>query len=286
MKFLKVLGVAVLACAAGLVVTVYGQDRRSGPDRRSRELSVLAGRGAALGVSIHDVEQGGADRDKAAAGVVVDEVRPESAAEKAGIKRSDVIVEFDGEHVRSARQFARLVQETAPGRTVKATVLRDGRRVDLEVTPSEGRSAAMLLDGDRLGDRIRERLGDLDMNGFIERMPSLDFNFDFDLPNLSRGRLGVTVDELTPQLADYFGAKEGVLVAAVADDSPAARAGVKAGDVITSVDGRAVRSRADLVRELAGIGDRETSIGIVRDRKSTTATIRLDGPRRRGSRPA
>ena len=86
-------------------------------------------------MSIRDV---GSD-DKAPAGVVVEEVQPDSAAEKAGLKHSDVIVEFDGEHVRSARQFTRLVQETASGRTVKATVMRDGQKKELQITPGKGR---------------------------------------------------------------------------------------------------------------------------------------------------
>src|SRR5437867_1605926 len=67
-------------------------------------------------------------------GVLIDEVRPDSPADKGGMKRGDVVVEFDGEHVRSARQFSRLVQESTPGRSVTATVVRDGQRRDLQIT--------------------------------------------------------------------------------------------------------------------------------------------------------
>src|SRR5204863_7416829 len=143
----------------------------------------------------------------------------------AGLKRSDVIVEFDGERVRSARQFGRLVEETPPGRSVKATITREGQRKDVQITPGEGRAAA-LFDG----NRIREQMGDL-----AGRLPDMNFNFDWD-GTLSGRRLGVTVDELTHQLADYFGAKDGVLITAVTDGSAAARAGLKAGDVITSIN--------------------------------------------------
>ena len=87
-------------------------------DRAMRELTVLPGRGAEIGVRIADAPDGG---------VEVQEVQPDSPAEKAGVKRSDIIVEFDGERVRSARQFGRLVQETPPGRSVKATMTRDGQ---------------------------------------------------------------------------------------------------------------------------------------------------------------
>src|SRR5205807_5377557 len=119
------------------------------------------------GASIRDVDASGK-----ASGVVVEEVRPDSPAAKAGIRTSDVIVEFDGEAVRSARQFMRLVHETAPGRTVKATVMRDGARKDVQITPAEGRESVWFD-----GDRLRERLGDAWRA--YEQMPP--FNFDFDL---------------------------------------------------------------------------------------------------------
>jgi S1-C subfamily serine protease len=99
---------------------------------------------------------------------------------------------------------------------------------------------------------------------------------------MARSRLGVTVNELTPALAAYFGAADGVLVASVTADSPAARSGIKAGDVITSVDGRAITSAAGLVRELrGGSTDREVTLGIVRDKKPSSVTATIEAPERR-----
>src|SRR5262249_38989526 len=148
--------------------------------------------------------------------------RPDSPAEKAGLKRADVIVEFDGERVRSTRQFGRLVQETPPGRTVKATVMRGGRRQDVEITPREGRGA-MSGRGTAAGGFFREPLPDLDMLRDLQR----GFAYNFPQELMSDRRLGITVDEMTDQLAQYFGAKDGVLVSAVADGSAASRAGLK-----------------------------------------------------------
>jgi serine protease Do len=292
MRFLKIFGVVALATAAGVLVTAYApfgphllaQGKADGGGGM-RQLSLLTGRGSEIGVSVRDIEPEQAEKQRISGGAFVDDVRLDSAAEKAGLKRADVIVEFDGEHVRSARQFSRLVQEAAPGRTVRATVLRDGKRVDLQVTPTEGRSAMMTIEGDRLAERMREGIGN--MNGFFDYMPPLNFNFD--LPGFSsRGRLGVSVDELTDQLAAYFGAKEGVLVAAVTDDSPAAHAGIRAGDVITSVNGNPVRSREDLVREVSSAGEDEVTIGIVRDKKEIVAKAKIEALRRptRSARPA
>jgi serine protease Do len=271
MKLLKVVSVlVVLAGAAALAVvaapSVFGQDRSDRPERRSP--TVLAGRGAEIGVYVRDED----------AGVTIDEVRPDSPAEKAGLKRSDVIVEFDGERVRSARQFSRLVQESAPGRKVKATILRDKQKKDVEIALTENRRADVFIDGDRL----RDRLGDL--GDRLERIQPFNFNFDFDLPEMMSGRrLGVGVQEMTDQLSAYFGAKAGVLVTSVSDGTPAARARLKAGDVITSINGERVRSREDLVRGLRDAKNDQVEIGIVRDKKESTVKATIESPRRRSS---
>lgn len=277
-------GLCVLAILAAPSVSGQRADGSARADRGVRELTVLAGRGAEIGVSIRDVEAsektaGG----PSAGGVIVEDVRPDSPAEKAGLKRSDVIVEFDGERVRSARQFSRLVQETPSGRTVKATILRDGQKHDLQISPSEEREGVIFDEG-----RLRERLGEF--NRFYDRMPPFNFNFDMGTQGWldSRGRLGVSVQELTPQLASYFGAKEGVLIAAVTDGSAAAKAGLKAGDVVVAVNGERVHSRDDLVRSLGEVKDGgEVTIGIVRDKRESTLTVKLESRRPpRSGRPA
>ena len=106
----------------------------------------------------------------------------------------------------------------------------------------------------------------------------------FDLSRQPSGRLGVTVQELTPQLASYFGAKDGVLVTAITDGSAAAKAGLKAGDVITAVNDRAVTNSNELVTVLREARDgTEVAIAIVRDRKPMTlkATLGTPAPSRR-----
>jgi len=249
MKWLNALAVFIVLGGIALVAVlkapaVYGQ-RDDVPDRRARELTMLAGRGSALGVIVRDVQSAEAGGDRTT-GVLIDEVRPGSPADQAGLARGDIVIEFDGERVRSARQFSRLVQETAPGRAVKAVMLRGGARRDIEITPAgdADRRAELMIHGD-IGDYMRDLGRDLGRLG--DRLPP--FNFNFDMPLAGR-RLGVSVEELTSQLARYFGAKDGVLVTSVADGSAASRAGLKAGDVITAINGQSVRSREDLLRGL------------------------------------
>jgi serine protease Do len=280
MKVLKASRVRLIGAIVVLIVAaggapVQGQPRDPVPPRVP-DMTLRGAGGATIGVGVRDVDAGEAERQKLKGGVLIEEVRTDSPAERAGLRTSDVVTEFDGELVRSARQFSRLVQETPPGRTVTVAVVRDGRRTELSITPEPGRSADVFIDRDRMA----ERLGDLG-----NRLP---FNFDFDIDGGgTRARLGVSVEELTPQLATYFGAKDGLLVSVVADNSAASRAGLRAGDVITSVDGRPVTSRPDLLRALReGSGGQDVTLGIVRDKKESTIKATLEGAPRRPSRPA
>lgn len=259
MKLVKFLAVLVASAGVVALVLVYAPSasgQRATPyDRHVRQMSLLPGGAAEIGAAVRDGDKG----------VVVEDVRPDSPAAKAGVKPGDVVVDFDGERVRSARQFTRLVGESAPDRPVKMTVQRDGKRTGVEVTPAS-RSADFDFDADRL----RERLPDVE--DLVGRIP---YAFDLELGG-SRVRLGVSVQELTDQLATYFGAKGGVLVASVADDSAAAKAGLKAGDVITAIDGAPVRTRADLTRGLRS-ADGDVTLTVVRDRKEMTLKAKVEG---------
>jgi S1-C subfamily serine protease len=102
-----------------------------------------------------------------------------------------------------------------------------------------------------------------------------------------RGRLGIGIQDLSPQLAEYFGTKDGVLVTTVEPDSPAAKAGLKAGDVITAIGETPVGSPADLTRAVRRADEgAELTITYMREKKKGTATARLETrerePRRRG----
>lgn len=281
MKLLKIAAftvtlAGVIGLALGLAPSVYGQSR-------GRELTILGGRGGELGVSIVDGK----------AGVEIDEVHAGSAAEKAGLKRGDVMLEFDGERVRSTRQLTRLIQETPSGRNVTATISRDGKKQDVQLTLSEGRDARVILgDSGQFFQGFADRLPEMErqFRDMQKNRDSSGFAYKFFGPDAAFGgsRLGVTVDELTSQLATYFGAKEGVLVTSVSEGSSAEKAGMKAGDVITSIDGEPVHSSGDLVQSLRRAETGDISIGIIRDRKAQTLKATIEVPRRtpRGARPA
>ena len=251
-------------------------------DDHVRQLAVLAGRGAQLGVSVRDLD---AEQAKGQSGAVVEDVRAGSAAEKAGIKKGDVIAEFDGERVRGVRHLTRLVTETPDGRTVKAAVLREGTRVDLSVTPDSGtlagtdRNFELLVPPMRFERKLPHDGGD--MTWAVPRMPDGAWAFKGRPGELfgfksEKGRLGVRVQELDGQLGEYFGTSSGVLVNSVDGDSPAAKAGLKAGDVITAVNGKAVAEPTDLIEAVQAVEDGATlTIDYTRDKKAQSTKAAL-----------
>jgi S1-C subfamily serine protease len=279
---------AALVLAAGLGAAVLPPLQAQAVVARApkqRAIEVLTG-GSRIGVSIRDVEAGDAKAAKGASGgVVVEDVTAESPAEKAGIRKGDVIVEFDGERVRSARQLTRLVQETPAGRAVQVALLRDAQRTTVTVTPDEGRGFSFerfseLQDLARdLPSRIAPR-PPAPPAAPVPPSPPFAWRFD-DLLGRS-SFLGITVDPLSPQLAEYFGTKQGVLVSSVADNSAAAKAGIRAGDVITSVNGSTVDAPADVRRAVQALRDGdEFTVVVTRDRKSVTLKGKAERPERR-----
>lgn len=306
-----IFGLILAGCVAAAVGTLVAQEPRPEPEQRGRFM-MLDGRGSQIGVMVQDLD---AEELKGLSGVTsgvrISDVDSESPAAKAGLQEGDVVVEFDGERIRSARQFSRLVSETVGGRSVKLGIVRNGQRQTIDVMP-ESRAFSWGFDGDRIGrdiargmreieprlreiePRLREQLRDLEprlrdlqprLREFRFDPPAFDFDFDM-MPGTTRGRLGIQTESLTPQLAEYFGAKEGgVLVSSVNADSPAAKAGLKAGDVITSIDGDRVRDYDDLLRELREKTG-EVTVGIVRDKKESTVKTTIEQPQRRMRRPA
>ena len=240
---------------------------------------VLKGLGSQIGVAVRDLNDEELKGGKTA-GVVVEDVEADSPAQKAGFKTGDIVVEFDGERVRSTRQFMRLVQETVAGRTVTAAVTRAGQRVTLSVEPRSG-GAFKFFDGSS------------DLSFVVPKtVPPMALKRDKFPPSFesflgSSGQLGIAVDELSPQLSEYFGTKEGVLVTTVRENSNASRAGVKAGDVITSLNGGTVTTAADLRRRAQRLeGGDEFTLAIVRDKKPMTLKGRVEPvqPRRSSMR--
>ncbi|HXH25538.1 MAG TPA: PDZ domain-containing protein [Vicinamibacterales bacterium] len=278
---IAVAALGVIAAASYVLAPQVAAQMRA---RVTPDLNVVIG-GSQIGVSIRDLDSDELAKAKLPqpGGALIEDVREGTPAARAGFRDGDIVIEFDGERVRSARHFTRLVQETPAGRTVQATVLRDGTRQTLQVTPEAGGRAFIDI-GPRVSRELEARLW---------RLPGdLRFDFDIDVPRnfetlVSPRRLGATVAGLNSQLAEYFGVKGGVLVSSVESGSPAAQAGLRAGDVITGINGQAVDAVADVSRAVRNARPGDTlELRVTRDRKELTLKATIpDRPREPSTEP-
>jgi serine protease Do len=200
-------------------------------------------------------------------GVAVGRVVEGSPAERAGLRKDDVILRFNGEEVTSARKLNRLISEVAPDHTARLTISRGGVEQEITVTLSKRENFPRSF-----GTRT-PRAGDLDRPGQdlgdLRNIPDRnDFSFVFG----ANRRIGIGVSALTKQLADYFGVRDGrgVLVTSVNENGPAQKAGLKAGDVITAIEGSRVERVSDLMRELNRKESGEVTLTVIRDKSQRT----------------
>jgi serine protease Do len=245
------------------------------PDEFGNTFSFFIDGDGFLGVHGEDINNENMARYRLnqARGVGVTQVIKDSPAEKAGLRKDDVILRLDGENVASVRKLNRLVSEIAPDHSVRITISRGGAEQELTATIGRRKNSNMVSDLLRHEPRVWKWEGPL-----VERgNPGSLFDNKGDLVfllNNSR-RIGVSTMQLTKQLADYFGvtAGRGVLVTAVTDDGPAAKAGVKAGDVITSVDGEEIDSPGDISRVISRKKEGEVSLTIIRNKSQQTIRV-------------
>jgi serine protease Do len=173
-----------------------------------------------LGVSIQPVTPALAKGLKLpeVAGALVSSVTDGSPAARAGLKPGDVILEYNGERVARADRLPAAVATTSVGREVPLGIVRDGKAMKLTV-------------------KVGEQAESKEAAGEPAKLPA---------------KLGLTVEPVTPRLAREMGLRDerGVVVKDVGGDSPAAEAGLRPGDVIVEVNRQAVRSVADLQRQI------------------------------------
>jgi membrane-associated protease RseP (regulator of RpoE activity) len=297
------LGVAVLT--AGALVVSPGARGDSDEKGRTHRVEVMRfdGGGARLGIELEEIDKGEATRLKLSEerGALVRHVEEGSPAAKAGLKKDDVILEFQGEKVQSASQLARLVRETPPGRTVSISVGRGGASERLTATLGEGGHGRFQYgEGDMFPPfppmpPERALAPEAPEPPMPPRPPDVlrrrERGGDFTFENFGRGgppRLGIEFDEVSGQYAKFLHAPgdRGVVVTSVEDGSAAAKAGLKAGDLILRFDGREIRDASDLRSEVRrSEGGKELTVAVQRDGKPVDLKVTLAprGERRRGS---
>ena len=280
-KFALFIGlVAALAAIAGGIV--YAQEagpmtffEDQDPGSTARTLSLFVGDGAFLGVGTEDITKENMARYgmREVRGVGVTEVVKDSPAEKAGLRKDDVILRFDGESVTSVRKLTRLVNESSADQNVRLTISRGGAEQELSATLSKRKMDTIFSSTPRIfrSDNDEDGVRVFPNGNWPDSIRGGDGPLVWTLG--ANRRIGVSTQSLTKQLADYFGVSGGVLITSVSDNSPASKAGLKAGDVITAIDGEKVTSPGDITRVLGKKETGDVSLTVVRDKNTRTITV-------------
>lgn len=256
--------VAVLALVAG-GAWAFAAAASVGDDSSEKPAAKQKSSRGWLGVSLHDTGDG----------VFVTEVVDDSAAAAAGIEQGDRIVAIDGKRVEHAGEVVDAMRASKPGDTVTIEVEGDQGARRLKATlgerPSRG-ERGFVFDFDE--DAFRGALEGIE--GALEGIPH--FAGAGEGEEISRGYLGVELLQPSDALRRALGGRDGrgVLIDTVSDESPAAAAGLRAGDLIVALDGKDVESTAALRRMIRERdGGAAVSIEIVRAGRTDTLSATL-----------
>ncbi len=218
-----------------------------------------------LGVYLGDKSElctGGEEETSSDVGAYVRGVVEDGPAEEAGLEKGDIIVRFNGKAVEDGSDLRRLIRKTRPGDEVEVVVRRDGEEKTFTV---------------KMGEPDEE----------MESWSMWRKYMPFIAPYMAKKRIlitdedrpwmGIEMQRLTDQLRDYFKVKDGgVLISSVTEDSPAEKAGLRAGDVIIKMDDEEVENRRDVIEILEDkeIGDK-VAVTVIRDGKRKKMTVTL-----------
>ena len=250
-------------CFALALTGVAGYSQTSA---RSATLRRVVTERGYLGVGIIELTD---DRVKALGlkndnGVEVTHVEENSPAAKAGLKVHDVIVEIGGKPVEDLEQFLQAIGE-APGAKIGLTVWRSGAKHTLTATLDTRQDSPFFL------------FPDSPMPPMPPMPPSGNWDGNAPLSSLtgSGAQVGFEGEPLSPQLADFFGVKDGVLVRTVGPKTPAERAGLKAGDVVTKVNGTPVSSPREIAALVRTNRSKLASFTVVRGKKEMALRVEI-----------
>ena len=222
-----------------------------------------------LGVDIADVsaERLAELKLKEEHGAEVTMVDQDAPAGKAGLHEHDVIVSVNGTAVESAAQLRRIIKETPSGRVVTLGISRDGQAMTIKV---------------QLADRHQSMAWEPKSHDYKFDMPKMPNMPDFDVPVSvvivhSSLRSGLMVENITQQLGDFFGVKDGkgVLVRSVEKGSRGEKAGFRAGDVVVKVNNQPVHDTSDFTHALRSSSGGTAAMTVMREKREQNLTLTL-----------
>jgi S1-C subfamily serine protease len=242
-----------------------------------------AARQGYLGVDVRDItpEQVSVLKVRDVHGAEIIMVDHDAPAGKCGLREHDVILQMNGQAIEGRDQVRKMLHDFAPGKPVQLIISRDGQQMTINTQTSSREEVEKLAWEQHLAAPDSQSDGASDV---AQASPAL--------PRTSKGFLGgvltapaytgAMLGNMTAQLADYFGVPHGagVLVRSVEPNSPAALAGMHAGDVVIRAASRTVSNLADWARALKSNRDKSVPVVVLRDKKEQTLLLTLESKKR------
>ncbi len=176
-------------------------------------------------------------------GILIENVVDDGPAEEAGIESGDILIEIEGNKIGSTKDLRKVLKKYKPNDTVKVVIIRNNGQKDYKVALGES----------------------------PQMMKTIEMVYDDD-----GGFLGVVSTTVEDQLADYFKVDHGVLIKEVVEDTPAEKAGLRAGDVITKINDHAIHSESELSQILRSYEpETEVEVHYARDRDKKKVKVKL-----------
>jgi serine protease Do len=263
----------ILVAAAVFAGIAWAQSSFAPPKAHSAITRSYTRRGY-LGVGVIDVTDARAKalNLKDSSGVEVKRVDDNSPAAKAGLREDDIILEVDGKRIETVEQFIHAVSDSAPGTKLALTVWRNGAKQVVFATIEARPSQLFVFNGPDGMPQMPD----------MPPMPEIGMDAN-GMPFImgSSQRVGFEGEMLTPQLAEYFGVKDGILVRTVLPKTPAERAGLKAGDVVTKVNGTPVSTPREISSLVHMSRNGKVAFTIVRNHHEQVLNVEM--PQQKGS---
>jgi membrane-associated protease RseP (regulator of RpoE activity) len=201
-------------------------------------------------------------------------VDQDAPAGKAGVKEHDVILTINGEQVESVEQLRRLIREIPPGRTVNLGISRNGQPLTLKTQLADRKTTFAMSKPGQTFSFAMPAMPAMPAIPATPAMPDMDMPVSIVVVH-SSARSGLMVENLTPQLGDFFGAKNGrgVLVRSVEKGSRAEQAGFRAGDVIVKVNGESISDSGDFTHAIYRRKGSTFTVSIIREKKEQNLTL-------------
>jgi serine protease Do len=282
--FLRLGSLVVIGCAGLVPLTVHAESgvQVSTEWQDSLPLLLHSSSQGYLGIDIRDV-----DSDRAAAlklnsthGAEIVTVDHDAPAGKAGLRLHDVIVQMNGQAIDGTDQLRRLLHETTAGKTINLVIMRDGQLINIAVQLAN--RAKVEKDCQKLHSVPEPTEAQQQETWVLPSQGGFGSGF-FGSLTTNPLYVGVMLDPVGAQLADYFGVKDGVglLVHTVDDNSPAAVAGLKAGDVVLKVNDDTMVSRNDWLRAIRSHRGKSVQLTVVRNKKEQVLTMIAGEPKKK-----